>query len=452
MSELQEQLEALRQRVARALEERSLPGFARENSGKFEKPPESAKRRSSLSAAERIFDPLAQRLQSAQVHVEEWLPGEEVETAYGKHYETETLYARHKRHGSADIGSLAELPPGLLKSLSNGAIDHVPPQEWAFLDTETTGLAGGTGTCAFLVGVGRITPEGFRVRQFFMRDYGEEASLLDSLSRHLEPFRVLITYNGRTFDQPLLETRFRMNRSKPPFSRFEHLDLLYGARRLWKLRFDSCRLIDLESQILGFERQGDVPGALIPYIYFEYVRTGEMARLLPVFHHNAIDILTLACLTGIVPYAFLDPVNAPLKHGTELAALGRWLREAGEMEQARTLFRRALDLNLRDEILFRTLWDLAAVERKLECGNAALAIWNDLAGSKNPYQVRACEELAKHFEHDAKDYARALEFTLQAIGMDDTDDLRKREARLRKRAAKPAAKPAAKKRIRSAPA
>ncbi|MEQ1946571.1 MAG: ribonuclease H-like domain-containing protein [Bryobacteraceae bacterium] len=440
MSELQEQLEALRQRVARVLEERSLPGFARESAGKFEKPPESAKRRSSLSAEERVFDPLAQRLQSATVHVEEWLPGEEVETALGKHYETETLYARHKRHGSADIGSLADLPPGLLKTLSNGTINNVPPQEWAFLDTETTGLAGGTGTCAFLVGVGRITPEGFRVRQFFMRDYGEEASLLDSLNRHLEPFRVLITYNGRTFDQPLLETRFRMNRSKPPFSRFEHLDLLYGARRLWKLRFDSCRLIDLESQILGFEREGDVPGALIPYIYFEYVRTHEMARLLPVFHHNAIDILTLACLTGIVPYAFNDPVNAPLKHGSELAALGRWLREAGELEQARTLLRRALDTNLRDEILFRTLWDLAALERKLECDDAALAIWNDLAGSKNLYQVRACEELAKHFEHTAKDYARALHFTLQALDIDGTDDLRKREARLRKRAAAPPVK------------
>ena len=197
------------------------------------------------------------------------------------------------------------------------------------------------------------------------------------------------------------------------------------------------------------EREGDVPGALIPYIYFEYVRTREMARLLPVFHHNAIDILTLACLTGIVPYAFNDPVNAPLKHGTELAALGRWLREAGELEQARTLLRRAIDTNLRDEVLFRTLWDLAALERKLECDAAALAIWNDLAGSKNPYQVRAFEELAKHYEHSAKDYARALEITQQALELEDTDDLRKREARLLKRSAPPKLKrPRAKKNAR----
>ena len=443
MTELQEQLEALRQRMARVLEDRALPAFAHERAGKFEKPadsgPDSARLPAPVSSNRgRLLDPLKERLHSPRVHVEEWLPGEEVETAFGKHYETETLYARHRRHGSADIGSLADLPSGLLHTLSNGAIEDVPPGEWAFLDTETTGLAGGTGTCAFLVGVGRITPEGFRVRQFFMRDYGEEASLLDALTRHLEPFRVLITYNGRTFDQPLLETRYRMNRARPPFSRFQHLDLLHGARRLWKLRFDSCRLVDLEIQILGFERQGDVPGALIPYIYFEYVRTGEMARLLPVFHHNAIDIVTLACLTGIVPYAFNDPVNAPFRHGAELAALGRWLREAGELDQARTLFRRAIDAahpqaNLRDDILFRTLWDLAAVERKLDSDDAALAVWNDLAGSRNPYQARACQELAKHFEHRAKDHARALQFTRQALALEDTDDLRQREARLMKR-------------------
>ena len=189
-------------------------------------------------------------------------------------------------------------------SISNGQIRRVPPEKWCFLDTETTGLAGGSGTYAFLVGVGRITPQGFRVRQFFMRDFGEEASQLSALTEHLKQFEVMITYNGRTYDQPLLETRYRMVRQRPPFSSLEHLDLLFGARRLWNLRFDSCRLVELENQILGVERQGDLPGELIPYVYFEYVRTHEIFRLLPVFHHNAIDILTLACLTAIVPRAF----------------------------------------------------------------------------------------------------------------------------------------------------
>jgi len=403
MSDLQEQLAILRQRMARVLEECAE---------KYEKP-----------------------AQLRRAHVEEWMPGEEIETGRGKHFEAETFYARHRRHGSADIGSLAELPPNLLETISNGSVRNIPSREWAFLDTETSGLAGGTGTCAFLVGVGRITPEGFRVRQFFMRDYGEEASVLDALTRHLASFRVLITYNGRAFDQPLLETRYCLNRAPHPFGRLEHLDLLHGARRLWKLRFDSCRLVELEQQVLGFERQGDVAGALIPYIYFEYLRTGEMARLLPVFHHNAVDILTLACLTGIVPCAFNDPAGAPLRNGAEMAGLGRWLREAGDPEQARTLFRRAIDAGLPDQILFRTLWDIAALERKLGADNAALEIWSDLAAAKNPFRQRALEELAKHYEHRQKNYFMALEMTRSALALEDSPALRKRETRLARKIA-----------------
>ena len=241
---------------------------------------------------------------------EEWLSGEEISTSLGVHYETERLYERHRRHGSIGIVDLESLPHDLLDPISNGAIRGVPPEQWCFLDTETTGLMGGSGTYAFLIGVGRITTQGFRVRQFFMRDYGEEPSLLAALTEHLKQFQVLITYNGRTYDQPLLETRYRMVRQRPPFTSLEHLDLLHGARRLWNLRFDSCRLVDLENQILGVERQGDLPGELIPYVYFEYVRTHEIFRLMPVFHHNAIDILTLACLTAIVPRAFNAPDKA----------------------------------------------------------------------------------------------------------------------------------------------
>ncbi len=361
------------------------------------------------------------------------MSGQEIETAHGRHFETEKLYERHRRHGSADISSLAELPCDLLESISTGTVPNAPPEQWAFLDTETTGLAGGTGTCAFLVGVGRITPEGFRVRQFFMRDYGEEASQLDALTRHLAEFSVLITYNGRAFDQPLLETRYRLNRARPPFARMEHLDLLFGARRLWKLRFDSCRLVDLENQILGVERQGDVPGALIPYIYFEYLRTRQAARLLPLFHHNATDILTLACLTGIVPYAFKDASSAPLRHGAEMAGIARWLREAGDLDQALILFRRAIETGLNDELLFRTLWDVAMLERKRGCPDAALATWTDLAAARNPFQVRALEELAKHYEHREKNYAMALEMTRDALAREDSPGLRKREQRLRAR-------------------
>jgi uncharacterized protein YprB with RNaseH-like and TPR domain len=404
MGNFQEQLAVLRQRIARI-------------DRKYESYPVAT-------------PPVPALPRPAHRYVEEWLGGEEIETAYGRHFETEKLYERHRRHGSADIGALAELPHDVLESMS---MPTSAPDQWAFLDTETTGLAGGTGTCAFLVGVGRITPEGFRVRQFFMRDYGEEASLLDALTRHLAAFSVLITYNGRVFDQPLLETRYRLNRARPPFARMEHLDLLFGARRLWKLRFDSCRLVDLENQVLGVERQGDMPGALIPYVYFEYLRTREAARMLPIFLHNATDILTLACLTGIVPYAFKDPATTPLRHGAEMAGIARWLRQAGEIEQALKLFRRAIDAGLRDELLFRTLWDVAQLERKRGCADAALAVWTDLAAARNPFRVRALEELAKHYEHREKNYAMALEMTRTAIAYEDAPGLRKREHRLENR-------------------
>ena len=362
--------------------------------------------------------------------------GSEVETPLGRHFEAETHYESHRFHGSADIGALSELPPDLLRAISAGQSPDAPPTEWAFLDTETTGIAGGTGTCAFLVGVGRITPDGFRVRQFFMRDYAEEPSLLHSLAEHLAPFRVLITYNGRTFDQPLLETRYRMNRARPPFTKLaHHVDLLYGARRLWKLRYESCRLVDLESNVLGFEREGDVPGALIPYLYFEYLRTGRAARLLPVFHHNATDVVTLACLTGIVPWAFKDPASAaaPMKHGSELLGIARWLRQSGDLAQARDLLVRAVDAGLGDPLLFQTLWDVSQIERRLGESASAVARLEELASARNPFCVRALEELAKHHEHHTRDYTRALDLTRSAIEHEDSPELRHREQRLLRR-------------------
>ena len=366
---------------------------------------------------------------------EDYLAGEDVETELGRHFETEKLYERHRRHGSIGIADLEDLPGQLLQSISNGLISEIPPSKWCFLDTETTGLAGGSGTYAFLVGVGRITPEGFRVRQFFMRDFGEEASQLSALNEHLKQFEVLITFNGRTYDQPLLETRFRMLRQRPPFGSLEHLDLLFGARRLWNLRFDSCRLVDLENQILGVERQGDLPGELIPYVYFEYLRTQEIFRLLPIFHHNAMDILTLACLTAIVPRAFQSPEQAQFAHGAEMVGLARWWRQADQHETALTLFRQALDRPLPDDLLFRTMWDIAALEKKLGRQHAALPVLTDLAASRNPWRAAAFIELAKYYEHRERNYPMAAEMTRNALELDPSEAAWRRLTRLEKRMA-----------------
>lgn len=412
MSDIQEQLAELRRRVARI------------------------DRKFSRRAASPETKPWPD-LRPARYFIEEWMSGEEVETPHGRHFETERLFERYRRHGSMDISSLEDLPTDLLGPLSEGSIEPSPPGRWAFLDTETTGLAGGSGTYAFLVGIGRITPEGFRIRQFFMREHGEEPSLLHAVAEHLSRFDVLVTYNGKIYDQPLLETRFRMVRSRPPFERMGHLDLLFGARRLWKLRFESCRLVDLENQVLGVERQGDLPGEMIPYVYFEYLRTREPFRLVPIFHHNAIDILTLACLTAIVPLAFRSPGEATLAHGAEMVGLGRWLRKAEQYEEALGLFRRAVDCGLPDSLLFRTLWDIAALEKKLGREAAALAVFSELGTCRNPFRSQALEELAKHYEHRERNYAMALEMTRTALELTDTEELRRRRARLERRMTTP---------------
>ncbi|HUI56599.1 MAG TPA: ribonuclease H-like domain-containing protein [Bryobacteraceae bacterium] len=409
MEDLQEQLAALRRRVARVDRKYAAPVASRTQAG----PRGEAEGRL-----------------SSRAFIQDLISGQVVRTPHGEHFETEKLWERHRRHGSVDISDLAELPSDLLDQLSEGAIPNAHPTRWAFLDTETTGLAGGTGTYAFLIGVGSIEPAGFRLRQFFMRDYGEEASLLHRLSEHLAGFDVMVTYNGKAYDQPLLETRFRMSRARHPFDRMEHLDLLFGARRLWKLRLESCRLVDLENQILGVERQGDLPGELIPYCYFGYLRTKQAFDLVPIFHHNAIDILSLACLTAIVPFAFRSPESVALRHGADLIGLARWLDCSDRREEAVRLFRRAVDMGLPDDLLFRTLWDMAAMEKRLGRADAALAVFSELAGSRNPYRVRALEALARHYEHRERNYAMALEMTRTALSLEDSPALRHREQRL----------------------
>src|SRR5215813_12667682 len=413
MEDIQEQLAALRKRIA---------SVDRKYASPTGRPP--APRRDDTPS---------------KIFIEDLLSGELVRTAYGEHFETEKLWERHRRHGSIGIADLADLPEDLLEALSSGAIRRAHPTQWAFLDTETTGLVGGTGTYAFLIGVGSIDSSGFRLRQFFMRDYGEEASLLWRLAEHLSQFDVLITYNGKTYDQPLLETRFRMVRARHPFDRMEHLDLLFGARRLWKLRLESCRLVDLENRVLGVERDGDLPGEMIPYVYFDFLRSQRAFQVVPIFHHNAIDILSLACLTAIVPLAFRSPENCALRHGTDLIGLARWLQQAGRFDEALRLFRRAVEMGLPDDLLFRALWDIAAIERRHGRHDAALAVVTELAANRNPFRVRALEELAKHYEHREKNYTMALDMTLQALALEDTPEIRRRELRLKTRISRPRA-------------
>jgi uncharacterized protein YprB with RNaseH-like and TPR domain len=431
MSDLQSQLDLLRRRIARIDQKYA--------SGAQAVQPATAQ----LGAAtvgitpEPVVEPLFPQDGSPMDSAtpEDWLPGEEIANSGGVHFQTTRFWARHRRHGSMDISELSELPHDLLDAVSEGTVPPSPPQRWVYLDTETTGLAGGSGTYAFLIGIGYVTAEGFHLKQYFLRNPGEEASALEALKQDLEEFDVLVTYNGKAYDQPLLETRYRMTRQRPPFDRLAHMDLLYGSRRLWKLRLESCRLVELESQILGVEREGDVPGELIPYLYFDYLRKQEIFRLVPVFHHNAIDILTLACLTAIVPYAFRDPSEARLKHGAEMVGIARWMRKADRLEEAVAWMRAALGRKMKDDLLFRTMWDIAQLERKLGREQGALSMYTELASCRNPHRVEALEELAKHYEHKERNPVVALAFTEQALKLCPSPELQHRAARLERKLA-----------------
>ncbi len=260
--------------------------------------------------------------------------------------------------------------------------------------------------------------------------------MLHSLAEHLARFNVLITYNGKSFDQPVLETRYTMCRSSRPFAAMKHLDLLHSARRLYKLRLESCRLVNLENQILGFNREGDVPGEMIPYYYFEFLRTGQAFRLIPVFHHNVFDIVTLACLTGLISVAFRDPAAIKTRYGADLLGLARWLRDSQRLEEARSLMLRAVEKGLADQHLFTALFEVGIIEKKLGLADAAVATFTDLTLSPNPFRAKAYEELSKHYEHRERDHLKALECTRAARAIADSDPLAARQRRLEAKCAK----------------
>ena len=317
--------------------------------------------------------------------IEELLSGEVVRTPLGGHFETERVWERHRRHGSVGIADLNRSAARFAGFAFGGRHSPRASSKVGLPRYGNHGL--GAGACAFLVGVGSIDASGFRLRQFFLRDYGEEPSLLWRLAEYLAQFDALITYNGRTFDQPLLEGAISASRAcRTPSTRLPHLDMLFGARRLWKLRLDSLPPDGSGKRILGVERQGDLPGDLIPYYYFEFQRTHQAFRLVPIFHHNALDILSLACLTAIVPVAFRSPHDAGFQHGADLIGLARWLRDAGRDAEALGLLRRAVEMGLPDPLLFRTLWDIAAEERR-RGAVGSLAALERSRGGRNPYQA-----------------------------------------------------------------
>ena len=281
-----------------------------------------------------------------------------------------------------------------------------------YLDTETTGLAGGTGTYAFLVGVGFFDGETFEVRQYFMRDLDEEPALLAALDPLLREMDGLVTYNGTGFDLPLLETRFVLARRRWPEAAF-HLDLLPAARRLWSGRLPDCRLGTVEQHALGFAREWDLPGALIPSVYFEYLRRKAPGELPRVFEHNRHDILSLAALAGRVADA-VARAPGPEFGVEELAGLGR-LWEAVDPDRGEACYRMALAGGLPSPARERVLGRLAWREKRRARWDASRVLWEAAARGARFFDSRPWEEMAKIHEHRLRDLAAAHAVVTEAL-------------------------------------
>ncbi|MBM3790017.1 MAG: hypothetical protein FJW35_06655 [Acidobacteria bacterium] len=287
------------------------------------------------------------------------------------------------------------------------------PANWLFLDTETTGLAGGTGTYAFLVGIAWWEGDGLVVEQFFMRDHSEEPSLLSALAERLHRTSVLVTFNGKCFDWPLLETRYRMTRLPAPHSPASHLDLLHPARTLWRFRLRSVALTELERSVLGVRREGDVPSSEIPGLYFQFLRGGPAGPLVPVFDHNRMDLVGLAVLAARMAEMVDDPARAGCD-GTELFGISRLLHRRGDMTSAGSSYQRALEIGLPEEAERSARKELAWMARRRGDFEQANAHWEALAGDGRSGLI-AYEQLAIHYEHRARDPLRAVEAVREAM-------------------------------------
>ena len=290
----------------------------------------------------------------------------------------------------------------------------IHPKEILFLDTETTSLAGGTGTVPFLTGVGYFERGGFLVRQFLMRDYDEEPSLLHEFENTLSRFKAISTYNGKTFDVPILTTRYMLNRLRTRMTQLPHADLLFPARRLWRDFLPDCSLGTLESSILGRVREDDIPGALIPYVYFDFLRGIRIERMRPVLNHNADDILSLAFVAARTCQMLREPLDDSL-HGQEIAAMGRIFVIENDWERACVCFERALERNdLPELIRLKTEKHLSILYKRMERYDRARSLWLKRIESGST-DLFAYIELAKLYEHKDRLPALALEVTEKAL-------------------------------------
>lgn len=311
--------------------------------------------------------------------------------------------------------NLRDMTPSLLSLLAGEPEGTITDQSRIlFLDLETTGLAGGTGTYPFLCGIGYFEQDSFAVEQFFMEDYPYEQAMLELLSTRIGKAEAFVTFNGKSFDIPLLSTRLIFNRIRLDLD-IPHIDLLHPSRRIWKGVLKDCRLDTIEKEFFRLKRERDVEGSLIPQIYFQFVRGIHQEWMLPVFHHNVQDIATLGGLLLFFCRILSDPIPPELTQPPELWGLGRLFLKFGRIENALKSLEHALYLSRQPDMEETLLMHLGRLYKKLGRRQEAVQTWEQLMNISKTHKISAAVELAKHYEHRAREPRKAREIIMRVV-------------------------------------
>ncbi|MGD8857152.1 MAG: ribonuclease H-like domain-containing protein [Chloroflexota bacterium] len=351
--------------------------------------------------------------------LEALLPGGQiVETELGGCFILDHVYPLTHRHGAARLGQLFQAPITASAQFSQDErLASLAPQNLLFLDTETTGLSG-AGTIAFMVGVAFFDRQALVVRQYFLRDHGDEPAMLLLLARLLDERDTLVTFNGRSFDVPLLDNRYVMNRLDDQIGDLRqraHIDLLPPARRLWRSRLGSCSLASLEESLLGIRRtHEDVPGWVIPGLYLDYLRSGDAGELVRVFYHNEIDMLSMVTLAHEIIRQFTQPQDGDAPD--DLLSLARWQEALNMPAEAEANLRQVLALDVGLDAYQQALSQLAWMLKRQDRRPEAVPLWQQLAVTSFD-DVSAHVELAKYYEWHDIQLDVAMHWTTQALSL-----------------------------------
>lgn len=363
---------------------------------------------------------------SQEVKIEEVVSGKFISTPFGDSFIRENYFPRGYRCGEVELFQIFQSSAKTISSLArDDRLKEIDINKTVFLDTETTGLAGGAGTYIFLVGVGYFEGDRFCVRQYFMRDYNEERALLSALNDLLANFKAVVTYNGKTFDLPLMESRYIMSGMKMSLKNPYHFDLLYPARRLWKRRLENCSLSTVEREILKVIRDDDVPGYLIPEIYFRYLRTKDARAIKQVFEHNLQDILSLVALVSRMCFLVEDPLNNT-EYGMDIFSIGKMFDEEKKYGQSIHYYTAALKHNLAKEEILEILRLSSFAYKRQGKWEKAEEIWKEIIERSPEFIYYTYEELAKYYEHHLKDYQKAGMVVEEALNIEENIFLREK--------------------------